>query len=221
MTFSSAYLFARQITAGNPSLPSNVIFDSGQFNSQRMKAGFSLNNILTAQSVYSDISYNNGRMAIEMGGFTQYIQAADGKTFESIGTANSTLLNTGQYLEHIGTSANDESIDGCAIYLPVEMDSLDEEGYSTIHVLLDWSTEGIVSPELLNTGEIATIVKKTENDYKLNNIGGGVLSLGNTPTLTEYEFNESLGGSGLGWVPSYIEIRVTHGTYHIKKIWFE
>lgn len=221
MIISSAYIFAKQIAGNEAPMPLNVIYDSGAFNMQRMKTGFSLNNILTAQSVYSGISYNNGRIAIEMGGFTQYIQAADGKTFESIGTANSALLNTGKYLEHIGTSANDESIDGCAIYLPVEMDSLDEEGYSTIHVLFDWSTEGIVNPELLNTGEIATIVKKTENDYQLNNIGGGLLSLGNTSTLTEYEFNERLGGSGLGWVPSYIEIRVTHGTYHIKKIWFE
>lgn len=219
MNISSAYIFAKQIKGATPQLPENVIYDSGQFNAQRMKQGFSLSNVLTAQSVYSGVSYSNGILAIE-GYFTQYVEAADGKTFESIGTSGSGIEETGQYLEHIGTSATDENVDGCAIFLPVEMNSLSEEGYSTLHILFDWSTEGIADPSQLNQGIIYGFAKKTENN-QLFDIGGGALNLEKTSALTEFEFSESLGGSGLNWIPTYIEVRVTHGTYHIKKIWFE
>lgn len=219
MNISSAYIFAKQIKGATPQLPANVIYDSGRFNAQRMKQGFSLSNVLTAQSVYSGVSYSNGIRAIE-GYFTQYVEAADGKTFESIGTSGSGIEDTGQYLEHIGTSATDDDVDGCAIFLPVEMNSLREEGYSTLNILFDWSTDGITDPSQLNEGILHAYAKKTEN-YQLFDIGGGAISLEKTSTLTEFEFSVNLGGSGLNWVPTYIEIRVTHGTYHIKKIWFE
>lgn len=219
MNISSAYIFAKQIKGATPQLPANVIYDSGRFNTDRMKQGFSLNNILTAQSVYSGISYSDGISAIN-GYFTQQIEAEDGKTFESIGTSGSGIEETGQYLEHIGTSATDDNVDGCAIFLPVEMDSLSEEGYSTLHILFDWSTEGIADQSQLNQGIIYGFAKKTEND-QLFDIGGGALNLEKTSTLTEFEFSVNLGGSGFNWTPTYIEIRVTHGTYHIKKIWFE
>lgn len=219
MNISSAYIFAKQIKSATPQLPANVIYDSGQFNYQRMKQGFSLSNVLTAQSVYSGVSYSNGITAIT-GYFTQQIEAADGKTFESIGTSGSGIEETGQYLEHVGTSATDENVDGCAIFLPIEMSSLSEEGYSTLHILFDWSTEGIVDPSQLSYGLIEGYAKKTENN-QLFDIGGGFLRLEKTSTLTEFEFSVNLGGSGLNWIPTYIEIRVTHGTYHIKKIWFE
>lgn len=219
MIISSAYIFAKQIKEATPQLPANVIYDSGQFNAQRMKQGFSLSNVLTAQSVYSGVSYSNGITAITSY-FTQQIGAADGKTFESIGTSGSGIEETGQYLEHIGTSATDENVDGCAIFLPVVMNSLSEEGYSTLHILFDWSTEGIADPSQLEYGIIYGFAKKTENNQLLD-IGGGALRLEKTSALTEFEFAESLGGSGLNWIPTYIEIRVTHGTYHIKKIWFE
>lgn len=219
MNISSAYIFAKQIKGATPQLPANVIYDSGRFNDDRMKQGFSLNNILTAQSVYPGTSYSNGIRAIN-GYFTQQIEAADGKTFESIGTSGSGIEETGQYLEHIGTSATDDDVDGCAIFLPVEMNRLSEEGYSTLHILFDWSTEGIADPSQLVYGIIYGFAKKTEN-YQLFDIGGGAIRLEKTSTLTEFEFSENLGGSGLNWIPTYIEIRVTHGTYHIKKIWFE
>lgn len=219
MIISSAYIFAKQIKSVTPQLPANVIYDSGQFNDQRMKQGFSLSNVLTAQSVYSGVSYSNGITAIT-GYFTQQIEAADGKTFESIGTSGSGIEETGQYLEHIGTSATDDDVDGCAIFLPVEMASLSEEGYSALHIFFDWSTEGIADPSQLNQGIIYGFAKRTENN-QLFDIGGGALNLQKTSTLTEFEFSVNLGGSGLNWIPTYIEIRVTHGTYHIKKIWFE
>lgn len=219
MIISSAYIFAKQIKAGTAPLPMNVIYDSGRFNMARMKTGFALTNILTAQSVYPTANYSNGIIAIA-DYFTDQVAADDGKTFVTIGTEQGYLTEEGSYLQHIGTDASNDNVDGCCYFFPIAMQQLDVEDYDTINFKFDWSTAGITDPSQMSFGIFDAFVYRTNESNKLKTGGGGGQHLVKSETLTEYNVSFDLGGSGLTWTPTYVSTRLSHGTYQIKKIWF-
>lgn len=195
-------------------MQSNVIFENGQFNTQRMKAGFNLdNNILTAQSVYSTANYSNGIIAIE-GHFQSQIAAEDGCTFATLGTNSSYLINQDQYLYHAGDATiDDDNIDGCCYFIPINFEQLNIEDYDTINFKFDQD----LAPAQVNRSSFSGYIYETDGNNQLHTRGGGGERL---ETSGEYNLKQDLGGSGLNYVPIYVSFRLTHGTYHIKKIWF-
>lgn len=195
-------------------MQSNVIFENGQFNTQRMKAGFNLdNNILTAQSVYSTANYSNGIIVIE-GYFQSQIAAEDGCTFVTLGTNSSYLINQGQYLYHAGDAIiDDDNIDGCCYFIPINFEQLNIEDYDTINFKFDQD----LAPAQVNRSSFSGYIYETDGNNQLHTRGGGGERL---ETSGEYNLKQDLGGSGLNYVPTYVSFRLTHGTYHIKKIWF-
>lgn len=220
MQISSAYLYGSGMSEGQvptPVLPDNVIFDQGVFNMNRMKAGFSLDNVLTSQEKYSGIPYYQGDMPITQGGFAQEIQADDGTVFANLGTNNEGMQIVGQALQHIGTEDYDYSKDGCNYFFPIDFDTLRQEGYSKLCIDMDYSTQGIVNPTSAYRRIEVYLYYVSGNG--LAPVGSQSFNLNDTPDFVQHTLE--LSPSYLDYVPAYLELVMTHGTYNIYKMWFE
>lgn len=227
MTFSSAYLFAKQITAGGtptPVLPTNVVFDNGVFNMERMKANFALDNVITALDMNPNATYSIGMVIIDNA--SDYIRDNNGEIFVNQGTDRCFLSLVNGCLVHVGTSDTNANADGCDYSFPINFDTLLLEGYTKFYVTLDYSTQGIVNPTA-QTRRIGIDVRYTKvsgSNYVIPSVcdtSNPRFTLNNTPTTTEHTFNVNFDETKLGEKPTFIQLLMTHGTYAIKKMWFE
>lgn len=227
MTFSSAYLYAKQITAGGtptPVLPTNVVFDSGVFNMDRMKTNFALDNIITAKDINSRATYSSGNIIITMA--SDYIRDNNGETYVNQGTDECVLSLLNGCLVHVGTSDTNANADGCDYYFPINFDTLLNEGYTKFYVTLDYSTQGIVSPTA-QTRKLGVNVRYTINNggtygiQSVCDVSNPSFNLNDTATTTEHMVNVNFDETKLGEKPTFIQLLMTHGTYAIKKMWFE
>lgn len=237
MQIEKAYLFGRQISAGSsptPVLDQNVIFDSGVFNMNRMQTGFSLNDVVSLQEVYRnppysrELAYTTGenvftsniKILVDYGG------ATDGSVLVNHGTDEPVLVVENNRLKHVGRSNANANVDGGDYLLPVNFGTMVEEGYSRLYVTLEYSTQGIENPTS-GTREIKICPRyKKETPSQIGavsmlDISNPSFQLNDDATLTEHTFYVTIGSTKLSYAPFWIQLIMTHGTYLIKKIWFE
>lgn len=219
MIISSSHLFAKQITAGGtPPIPNNVVYDCA-FNSSRMKQGFDLvNNVAFIQDMYAGISFGQGQTAIANGAMYSVIQADDGTTLGNHGTDNDTLYFENNYITHVGRAIQD-SVDGVDYYLPVNMQSVIYEGYSTLHIKLGYSKQGMPSG-MAGAGYLLMYLYGVSSNYSMLTIGGDLFRMPVVDDETEVTYY-SLLNANTSEIPKYLRLTMSDGTYHIKKIWFE
>lgn len=216
MIYSSAYIFGQQITAGGTPIQSNIIFDAGVFNMERMKQGFDfVNNTYIAQDIYPSVAYSSGYLPIERGGFATQIAADDGACFVNIGTDRAYLTQGDGYLEHEGNYITPD-VDGCDYYLPVVMQKFSEEGYTSFNVTLDYHYSPVQTGGSLFLMQIFGV-----DGSNLQDMASGGGDCPSTPDFTERTFSMPVGTYSENFVPKYICIRMTSGTYRIKRMWFE
>lgn len=201
-------------------LPNNVIFDQGAFNTNRMKPGFSLNNILTVQSVYPGTVATEG-MAKIRNNFTSQIAADDGTTFVNYGTDENLLQKDFGYLEHFGRSNTNNNVDECDYVFPIRVGNLLQEGYTKLHIAVQRSAVGIESATsrsrymTINVDTIEADNTLSIKCYKQHNFGSN-------PSFSRLvDVTVDLNANGYDWKPDYLEILMDHGTYVINKIWFD
>lgn len=226
--------FGNTIRPGEPGpvLPNNVIFDEGEFNMTRMKEGFSLDNVVTLQDAYRtyasrELPYSTGesifitnfKMLIDYGG------ATDGTILVNTGTNNSRLVIENKRLKYVGTSDSNVNIDGFDCCLPVNFGTLVQEEYTRLYITLEYSTQGIVDP---TSGERILKMCPLSRVETHAQISGSSMLDSQTPKLqlndssvfTEHTFYVEV-VSKLSRAPAWIQLIMTHGTYLIKKMWFE
>lgn len=223
MTFSSAYLFARQITGGESPLPDNVYFDAGRFNLNIIPDGF-------------DFANNVQRFPIG-----------------AAGQGETTIMQNGYFNQYVKTGAILASYGGGGEEFTLaqsDMEHIYDQGYYPSNYF--WTSYFLpVEKDMWNTGltkvcaNIAiSTVGKTDTDYMAFNMAGvyhdpdydtrqGYIYMfprwvdvwqQYTETLTEQtvkaDFSEMFDFNGSELI--YILIRVpSSGTYIIRKIWFE
>lgn len=209
------------IVPPTPILPNNVIFDQGVFNMTRMKPGFDLNNIITAKEINPRVNYASGGIIITSD-TNPYTQQDVGVTFVNQGTDENVLTIENQKLKHVGKENTNSNIDGCDYYFPINFGSANQEGYTKVLVDLEYSTEGIQNPTG-NTRRIIFNAATTTQNYQIRNIAhrNYNFTLNDTPTLTEHILEGDFSPLYVDSKITYFTIIMTHGTYLIKKIWFE
>ena len=220
MIISSAYVFAKNIKAGVAPLAPNVIFDDGQFNLNRMVSGFDL--MENIQSTPKEWGISTGDQAIQGGYLSQYFGT------NAILAAYGTQQEDGYYIEQNAITGVGKSRIGnvCGIYyyLPISMQSLQTEGYSSLHVTISGNAVGLPNASQNDHGGWGMIrLFYTPNPAQLSSIGIGFTFFGGDGIETETEETGSIPFSShdLEQVPTYIAISCGGGTTRFKKIWFE
>lgn len=220
MIISSAYVFAKNIKAGVAPLAQNVIFDGGRFNLNRMVSGFDL--MENIQGTPKEWGIGTGDAAIQGGYLSQYFGT------NAILAAYGTLQEDGYYIEQnaitgVGRSRNGMEC-GIAYFLPISMQSLQREGYSSLHVTISGNAVGVPNASQNDHGGWGMIrLFYNPNPAQLSSIGIGFTFNGGDGIEAETEETGSFSFSSydLEQVPTYISITCRDGTTRFKKIWFE
>lgn len=214
MTFSSAYLYAKQITSVTPS-QNNVVFDNGAFNANIMKSGFSwLNNSWVATWP----GFNSDNMAIRGGGASGHINTSEILIATGDNAVDANITNN--MICHTGESTDPDSC-GRGYYLPLDMQSLQTEGYTKLKFTAGNSAYGIpgATETFEGTSEILLLKSNGSTGMSvLNNLTISEEGLSDNPPQITYEIDLT---SYQEYVPTYLAILFYNGTTHISKIWFE
>lgn len=220
MNISSAYVFGKNIKAGAAPLAQNVIFDDGKFNLNRMVSGFDL--MGNIQSTPKEWGISTGDQAIQGGYLSQYFGT------NAILAAYGTLQEDGYSIEQNAITGVGRSRTGnvCGIYyyLPISMQSLQTEGYSSLHVTISGNAAGLPNASQNDHGGRGMLrLFYNPNPAQLSALGMNFTSSGGDGIETETEETGSFSFSSydLEQVPTYVSISCWGGTTRFKKIWFE
>lgn len=220
MNISSAYVFGKQISPGEVPIAANVIFERGRFNMNRMVSGFDL--MGNIQSTPKEWGISTGDHAIQGGYLSQYfgtnaILAAYGKLQEDGYSIEQNAI-TGVGRSRTGSEC------GIYYYLPISMQSLQTEGYSSLHVTISGNAAGLPNASQNDHGGWGMLrLFYNPNPAQLSALGMGFTSSGGDGIETETEETGSFSFSSydLEQVPTYVAISCGGGTTRFKKIWFE
>lgn len=223
MTFSSAYLFARQITAGEVPLPDNVYFDAGRFNLNIIPDGFDFANNI--QRFPIGAAGQGETVIMQNGYFDQYVKT--GAILASYGGGGNEFILSSEGMEHIyDQGVYPSSYFWTSYFLPVNKDMWNT-GLTKVCVNVAISTVGKTDTDYMSF-DMAGIYH--DPDYDADR---GYIYLfpcwvdvyeQYTSELTEQthkaDFSNMFNFNDTEFI--YILIRVpSSGTYIIRKIWFE
>ena len=197
----------------------NIIFENGVFNSDRVPEGFNqLDNSVIPQP---SAGFSGGSTAIRSGGAATYLNTS------------TILINTGSngydagiidgMICHIGNT-NDQELSGRGYYLPIVMQSLQDEGYTKIKISVGVSGYGIpgATPQNPSDGVLLFDILKASGSsslYSLNSIQiNEDNGLAENPPMSTYTIDLS---GYQEYTPTYIYLGFVVGTSHIQKIQFE
>ncbi len=216
MTFSSAYLFAKQITVGEPPIQSNIIFDSGVFNMERMQQGFDFVNNLTRCP--AQMGVETARNAI-LGGYL-HDNIDDGSILAGYSVGSQEMILESDSFSHVGESVVTTEF-GTVYFLPITMRTLSEEGYTKLKIISSGNAVGIPGALPITYGGSFIIGVCAANGAGLTRLNYATTN-GGQGTETETEEATEIDLSSYGsYIPDYIEVFALNGTGRIKKIWFE
>ena len=203
MQIEKAYLFARQITAGEVPPEPVTVFENGVWNQQLVGqyyqpggaySPFAPANFYTCRSDamrdYGKLCYNNSQNLYALGRDYQNLYALAQTNISRTCTA--------------GTSISQS---GCSVFIPLHPDTgVEKKQYSKI----------ITECKLTNTASHSSIsigaCKIVGNAYQSIRMNGTGVS--DDWNIVELELPE------LSYIDA-LEIQTTYGTYEIRKIWFE
>lgn len=219
MIISSAYVFGKQISAGQVPVADNIIFENGAFNMNRMESGFDFTQNI--QRTPQEWGISTGMSAIEGGYMTPYY--GTGAIFAAYGTER-----TEDYFLEDGTITGigrSRSGGPCSIsyYLPVTMRTLREEGYTMMKAIVSGNAAGMPNAGPNDYGGGANIGVLRMFETRMNSWGSadsGALGQG-IEEEEEKEITVDLSNSmDLDYAPAYIRLNSMGGTTRFKKIWF-
>lgn len=202
MTFSSAYLFAKQITAGEVPEEPIVVFENGVWNEQLVGQYYqpgSANSPFAPANFYtcrSDAMRDYGKLSYTYG-TNLYALGRDYQNLYALAQTN---------ISRTCTAGTSTSQSGCSVFIPLNPGSAEKNQYSKITT--EYKLTNTASHSFVSIGA-CKVVGNAYQSIRMN--GTGVSGDWNT---LELELSE----------PSYIdalEIQTTYGTYEIRKIWFE
>ena len=216
MTFSSAYLFARQISAGQSPIQSNIIYDNSQFNLSRMPSNFDFVNNLTRCP--ESMGVENARTAI-LGGYL-HDNIGDGSILAGYSTGSPEMILESDSFSHVGESVYPTQY-GTVYFIPIVMRTLSEEGYSSFKVTASGNAVGIPGAYPQTSGGSLYVSVCYANGTGLSRFDSVSTDYG-YGTEVEIESTKTINLSSYGsYTPAYVEIFAMNGTARVKKLWFE
>lgn len=212
MTFSSAYLFAKQITRNTPRPTGNVYFENGQFNEQ---LAYSNTDFATKTVYRDDFAYFNN-----YGGIKAYDlikdNIGDGKIYEFLGTnAGEILLSGSDIVCDIANPNTDPATrfntDFGVVFLPIRLPA---NTYSKVCATFEMTDK-------IDDNWSAHLYTNVVSIY--NRFAAGVYIYGSTSSVTpgvEFTLKTDSGN----WYDNSPYIGIATGSYQhveVSKIWFE
>lgn len=206
--------------SGPTPLDSNIIFENGVFNPDRVPEGFDqLDNSVIP--LPQQAGYNAGTSYILKGAASQYVGTnkiliATGSNGYDAGIINGMICHTG--------NTNDAELSGRGYFLPIVMQSLQDEGYTKLKIAVGISGYGIpgADPEHLSSGTFQVYLQSTNSPTYSFILNGKDISkindLAENPPIEIYEIDLS---GYQSYIPSYLFLGFMVGTSHIQKIQFE
>lgn len=212
MIISSAYMFARQITA---KVSDNIIYD-GAFNMRRMQSGFNFVDNVTRCP--AEMGVETARQAI-LGGYL-HDNIDDGSILAGYSVGSPEMILESDSFSHVGESVYPVEY-GTVYFLPITMRTLSEEGYTKLKIIASGNAVGIPGALPVTNGGSFIIGVCAANGTGLTRLNYASTT-GGEGTETETEETTEIDLSNYGsYKPDYIEVFGLNGTGRIKKLWFE
>lgn len=217
MQIEKAYLFARQITAGGTPIQSNIIFDSGVFNMERMPQNFDFVNNVTRCP--EQMGCETADQAIRGGYLHDNID--DGSILAGYSVGSQEFILESDSFSHVGESVYPAEY-GTVYFIPIVMRTLAEEGYTQFKITTSGNAVGVPGALPVTNGGGFDIAVCEANGVGLSMVGFDTSNSGGYGTETETEHTNTIDLSSYGSSkPDYIRIFGLNGTGRVKKIWFE
>lgn len=212
MIISSAYIFAKQITA---KISDNIIYD-GAFNMRRMQSGFNFVDNVTRCP--AEMGVETARQAI-LGGYL-HDNIDDGSILAGYSVGSPEFILESDSFSHVGASVSTTEF-GTVYFLPITMRTLAEEGFTKFKIVSAGNAVGIPGALPITPGGAFIVSVCAANGVGLDRLNYASTT-GGQGTETETEETTEIDLSNYGsYKPDYIEVFGLNGTGRIKRLWFE